>query len=116
MPELDLIVVNKLVRERPEDLLKLIDGEFEYCRDIFDNIPKSRDESAIFKMARDHVVFKIKFGEDVSSASEGDKVYEAFPEYFEKWISLGCPALDIEALAIYLKKGINGVRDVDSVS
>ncbi len=102
MNRLNPIKLSELLKRRPGDFLALIDGDPRYCGAVLSNILMSREEGAIFQMAREHVWFMSRFG-DVGSASDGDKVYSESPEYFGRWLEIGCPGVDIESFDKYLK-------------
>lgn len=104
MYSINTYVVKKLLRERPQDLLDLMEGESEYCRTEPTNLPRNSDESYIRRMAFEHIWFVSEFGFDVDKAEKDGKYYSSYPDYFEQWLELGCQTLASDALDAYLKE------------
>jgi hypothetical protein len=103
MTKLDTSVVKRLLKERPKDLLDLMEGDSKYCTRAPRNIPQTKDEVYVRRMALEHVWFVSQFGSDVLEAERDGHFYSAYPEYFERWLSMGCLTLDEVALEGYLR-------------
>lgn len=97
---------------RAQDLHKLIIGEssFSLPPGKGDNYPiggTDRNfefhESFICRMAEEHLWFVSEFGPDIAKASRDGKYYSSYPEYFEKWLAIGCKCLHQEEIDAYLE-------------
>jgi hypothetical protein len=111
MPEINTAVIKRMLYEgRANDLLELMEGESKYSRlEILENLPgknctreQKMEELYITGLAVDHVRFVAKYGLSVETAIDGEKIYSARPEAFEKWLQLGCLRLNGYEIEAYL--------------
>ena len=98
----DISIVQWLQENRPDDLLRILDGDPRYVRGEVTNEPYSREQVTIYKMAYDHVWFLDRFGQ-VEFANEDGVLYSQHPEYFKHWLDIGCPGVDEASIQHYLK-------------
>jgi len=109
----DIEIVRRLYSEgRAKDLHELITGEspFSLPWDQGDNYPQQcvdrnfeDHEGFICRMAEEHLWFVAEFGPSVSKASRHGKYYSSYPEYFYKWLEIGCKRVHQEEIDAYLK-------------
>ncbi len=103
MSKIDTEIIRSLIAHgRANDLADLMEGESKYCSESSENIPKSKDELHIYRMALEHVIFVSKFGVEVQKMKEGTHFYSAYPEYFEQWLRSGCLGITNSDLMSYL--------------
>jgi len=98
---------------RAADLYALITGDspFTLPEGTGDNYPRrsegrsfDEDENHIRRMAEEHLWFVSEFGFDVTRAKRDEKFYSAYPDYFRKWLAIGCKGVHQEEIDAYLKE------------
>jgi hypothetical protein len=87
---------------RGPDLLALMEGESPYTSLDNPGAPRENPAGRIWSMALHHMRFVAKFGTEVQKATEGDHFYSAYPEDFDKWLSIGAPGVTEDELQAYL--------------
>lgn len=80
-----------------------MEGESPYNIEKGDNYPKNRDESYLYNLVTRYVWFVSRYGVEATEVRDGDKLYVAHPEHFERWLELGCVVLHQEELDGYFK-------------
>ena len=113
MSKPDIEIVRRIYSEgRAKDLHALITGEspFSLPLELGDNYPLpgvdrnfEDHEGHICRMAEEHLWFVAEFGSDVFKASKDGKYYSSYPDYFYKWLEIGCKRVHQEEIDAYLK-------------
>ncbi|MFZ6747113.1 hypothetical protein ACO0LC_28170 [Undibacterium sp. JH2W] len=104
MSKIDIKIIRKLLENgRAQDLLSLMNGESKYSSESSENLPSSKEEVNTYWMAIEHVTFVLKYGFNIKKVQDGTQFYSACPDYFEKWLTDGCPGIVNNDLNNYLK-------------
>jgi hypothetical protein len=103
MSKIDANLVRRLMENgRAKDLADLMEGESKYWSKRKENLPTTKEDAHICRMALEHVLFVSKFGSNFNKGKEGSHFYSAYPEYFERWLDSGCLGIAESDLMAYL--------------
>jgi hypothetical protein len=93
-----------------------MDRDSPFTQPLVDNLPRDHtrvrghevpglamDEVYVLRMAWEHAVFVGEFGLQANSVVQNERVFSAYPDYFERWLELGCRGLHQEELEAYLR-------------
>jgi hypothetical protein len=83
-------------------LLDVMNGESEYSDSMAYNKMDAHSRR-LYTMARMHLEFIIKYGNDKDSVRDGSHVYSNFKNFFEAWQLAGLPGISLELLEKMLK-------------
>ena len=113
MPDINATIIKRMLYEgRAKDLLELMEGDSRFSRlDVLENLPgknctreQKMEELYITGLAVDHVRFVSIYGLGVQQVIEGEKIFSARPEAFEKWLQLGCLRLNGYEIEAYINE------------
>lgn len=97
------IAIAKIISNgRAPDLLLLMEGESIYTHPSSELVLNNLVESKLWRMALEHVRFICEFGKESGIVKKGDRIYSAYPEEFNEWLTLGAPGLVESDLRAYL--------------
>jgi hypothetical protein len=108
---LSLLVRQLIASGHAADLADLMVGDSPFNAEATQSdltLPAEREKKIAMlyaaRMAWEHVTFLAKFGRHATGSIKQDqRVYSAYPEYFEKWIEDGCTGLLLSDVQRYLK-------------
>lgn len=92
-----------LKNKRYNDLLDLLNETSEFTGSTVTNIPNTKDEIEFIIKANHHICFLSKYGNTNNIVIENGKVYQAYPEFFEKWLESGAKGIEECEIQEYLK-------------